>query len=123
MRVALQSPTASLENMDLSDLVKATSSGAITVDDAERELLRRMACADDALAISKLIAMHGVIKVQAEEGRGGHAGRNLVSPSTGLTIGGLMYCFAKALSVVKSGRAPVAVVGTFDEGGGDSSDK
>eukprot|EP00965_Chrysotila_dentata_P038700 1285206-Pleurochrysis_carterae.AAC.1 len=73
MRVALQSPTASLENMDLPDLVKATSSGAITVDDAERELLRRMACADDALAISKLTAMHGVIKVQAEEGRGGHA--------------------------------------------------
>eukprot|EP00965_Chrysotila_dentata_P178509 5895358-Pleurochrysis_carterae.AAC.1 len=34
-----------------------------------------------------------------------------------------MYCFAKALSVVKSVRAPVAVVGTFDEVGGDSSDK
>eukprot|EP00965_Chrysotila_dentata_P042668 1415858-Pleurochrysis_carterae.AAC.1 len=30
MRVALQSPTASLESMDLPDLVKATSSGAIT---------------------------------------------------------------------------------------------
>eukprot|EP00965_Chrysotila_dentata_P039518 1313765-Pleurochrysis_carterae.AAC.1 len=30
-----------------------------------------MACADDALVLSKLTAMHGVIKVQAEEGRGG----------------------------------------------------
>eukprot|EP00965_Chrysotila_dentata_P091261 3013407-Pleurochrysis_carterae.AAC.1 len=34
-----------------------------------------------------------------------------------------MYCFAKALSVVKSDRALVAVVGTFDEVGGYSSDK
>eukprot|EP00965_Chrysotila_dentata_P054155 1797141-Pleurochrysis_carterae.AAC.1 len=75
--------------MDLPDLVKATSSGAITVDDAERELLRCITCADDALALSKLTAMHGVIKVQAEEGRGGHTGHDLVSPATGLTIGGL----------------------------------
>eukprot|EP00965_Chrysotila_dentata_P060985 2020496-Pleurochrysis_carterae.AAC.1 len=75
--------------MDLPDLVKATSSGAVKVDDAERELLCRMACADDALILSKLIAMHGVIKVQAEEGRGRHTGRDLVSPATGLTIGGL----------------------------------
>eukprot|EP00965_Chrysotila_dentata_P054298 1800763-Pleurochrysis_carterae.AAC.1 len=29
MPVALQSPTASLENMDLPDLVKATSSGRL----------------------------------------------------------------------------------------------
>eukprot|EP00965_Chrysotila_dentata_P049322 1634462-Pleurochrysis_carterae.AAC.1 len=63
--------------MDLPDLVKATSSGAVTVYDAERELLRRMACAADALVLSELIAMHGVIKVQAEEGRGGHTGRDL----------------------------------------------
>eukprot|EP00965_Chrysotila_dentata_P016067 532320-Pleurochrysis_carterae.AAC.1 len=34
-----------------------------------------------------------------------------------------MYCFAKALSVVKSDWAPVAVVGTFDKVSGDSSDK
>eukprot|EP00965_Chrysotila_dentata_P194409 6176343-Pleurochrysis_carterae.AAC.5 len=87
MRVALQSPTASLESRDPPDLVKATSSEAITVDDAEREILRRMACADDALVLSKLTAMHGVIKVQAEEGRGVQTGRDLVSPTTGLTRG------------------------------------
>eukprot|EP00965_Chrysotila_dentata_P016068 532320-Pleurochrysis_carterae.AAC.2 len=58
--------------MDLPDLVKAMSSGAITVVGAERKILRRMACADDALVPSKLTAMHGLIKVQAEEGRGGH---------------------------------------------------
>eukprot|EP00965_Chrysotila_dentata_P141211 4667558-Pleurochrysis_carterae.AAC.2 len=82
-----QSPTASLESMDLHDFVKATSLGAITVDDAEREILRRMACADDALVRSKLTAMHGLIKVQAEEGRGGQTDRDLVSsPMTGLTI-------------------------------------
>eukprot|EP00965_Chrysotila_dentata_P088974 2937279-Pleurochrysis_carterae.AAC.1 len=62
MRVALQSPAASLEDMDLPDFVKATSSGAITVDDAERDILRRMACANDSLVLSKLTAMHGVIK-------------------------------------------------------------
>eukprot|EP00965_Chrysotila_dentata_P112424 3716525-Pleurochrysis_carterae.AAC.1 len=39
IRVALQFPATSLEDLDLPYFVKTTSSGAITVDDAEREIL------------------------------------------------------------------------------------